>query len=274
MGDAYERMLDACERDKSIRPMPHNRQEVYLIGAGYEKPISYLAQLARICTNRQTHSILTTLQKRASNCNFPYKDIAEIKEDNDLTTVINALDNGHNMVIEGLTFQYYIQNISRACLAQLTTHRLVFARLTQSQRYNKYGAGSDFWQNHYIPALEYLDEEKRILAYAEFRNAYDEDMERYQRLTALGVKPEDNRFHTAQAAPTSLTLGLNLRELLTVLFPLRSSVHAQAEIRLLANNMMIELYRCYTSDKMFVKFLHYYEQTWLPRMRGVHKEWI
>ena len=246
--------------------------EVSVIGAGYVKPMSYLAQLARVCTNRQNTDILTSMQNHSTNDR--YNELPKIDEAKDYETVVSALRSGHGMVFEGLTFQFLAQNISRACLAQLTTHRLLFARLTQSQRYVKYKEDSEFWKNHYMPKLEYItDDKRRAEALNEFRLAYEEDKERYQRLELLGVRPEDNRFHTSQAAPTTTTFGMNLRELLYVIFPLRTARHAQSEIRTLAMNMLTQLESCYSHDKYFRAFLTFYETEWLPKMCQTHSEW-
>src|SRR5690606_19656516 len=47
---------------------------------------------------------------------------------------------GHTSTLEHITFTFAIEGISRACLAQLTRHRVGFSYSVQSQRYVKFGS--------------------------------------------------------------------------------------------------------------------------------------
>lgn len=70
----------------------------------------------------------------------------------------------------------------------------------------------------------------------------------------MGIKPEDARFALPEATKTSLFVTMNAREFIHF-YELRSSKHAQWEIRELAGKMIDEIRLCNDSMKEFVEMI-------------------
>lgn len=137
----------------------------------------------------------------------------------------------HESPLEHVSITFSIEGISRACLSQLTRHRIASYNC-QSQRYVD---GKNF--NFVTPTLDYIeDEEKRML----FKECYKEIFEilknSYQSLVALGARKEDARAILPQATTCNLTMTINLRSFRNFL-KLRMDKAAQEEIRQLATEM-------------------------------------
>lgn len=138
----------------------------------------------------------------------------------------HAVESGHTSVLEHAVFTFQIEGISRACLAQLTRHRLASFDV-QSQRYVK------------------LDNPELVIPDAILKSKYANEaistmrycMDLYRRLLDDGVPAEDARYVTPQAVPTKLIMTMNARELLHF-FSLRTCNRAQWEIRHLADRML------------------------------------
>lgn len=130
---------------------------------------------------------------------------------------------GHMSVFEHASATLRIEGISRACLAQLTRHRIA-SYSVRSQRYCEVG-GNDWCV---IPpsvvgtGAESLFREQAIDAMWSYRAAIDD-----------GTKPEDARYLLPEATKTSLVMTINARSLQNFL-TLRLDSHAQWEIRSLA----------------------------------------
>jgi thymidylate synthase (FAD) len=73
------------------------------------------------------------------------------------------------------------------------------------------------------------------------KKAYDQTMhniwKEYNKLLDLGIPAEDSRFILPNAACTNIIVSMNARSLLNF-FELRCCMHAQWEIRQLANKML------------------------------------
>lgn len=125
---------------------------------------------------------------------------------------------------------FKIEGISRACLAQLTRHRLA-SYCVESQRYNKYDLNNEDW---YVIPPDIKNDQKLL-------NQYRIDMayaaSQYQKLLNWGVKAEDARFVLPEATKTNLHMKINARSLFN-LFEQRRNPHAQWEIHELADTMM------------------------------------
>ena len=78
------------------------------------------------------------------------------------------------------------------------------------------------------------------------KKAYDETMQNmwkeYNKLLKLGIPAEDSRYVLPNATCTNIIVTMNARSLLNF-FELRCCLHAQWEIRNLANKMLQEVKR-------------------------------
>lgn len=138
----------------------------------------------------------------------------------------HAVESGHTSVLEHSVFTFQIKGISRACLAQLTRHRLASFDV-QSQRYVKLDN----------PELVMPQTVMNSPLCGEVETAMRYMMELYGRLLDSGVPAEDARYITPQAVPTKLVMTMNARELLHF-FSLRTCNRAQWEIRQMADEML------------------------------------
>lgn len=137
---------------------------------------------------------------------------------------------GHMSVFEHASASLIVEGISRACLAQLTRHRIASYSVT-SQRYCKVD-GEDWYVTP--PSIVGTDAELR------FRAQTCDAMWSYQAAIEEGMKPEDARYLLPEATRTSLVMTINARSLQN-LFTLRIDSHAQWEIRELAEAIEREL---------------------------------
>lgn len=138
----------------------------------------------------------------------------------------HAVESGHTSVLEHSVFTFQIDGISRACLAQLTRHRLASFDV-QSQRYVELDN----------PELVMPQTVMNSPLRGEVDTAMRYMMELYGRLLDSGVPAEDARYITPQAVPTKLVMTMNARELLHF-FSLRTCNRAQWEIRKMADEML------------------------------------
>lgn len=129
----------------------------------------------------------------------------------------------HMSVFEHASVTVRIEGVSRACMAQLTRHRLC-SFCVESQRYNKYDLNGNDW---YVtpPAFE---GDAAFGHFMEFVATF------YKAALMDGNKPEDARFVLPEAMKTNLVMTCNLRQLFH-LFDMRRSQAAQWEIRQLCD---------------------------------------
>ena len=137
-----------------------------------------------------------------------------------------SLSSGHESVLEHVSFTFQVDGLSRASLAQLTRHRLA-SYSVQSQRFVRI-LGIDMVLPASIRNSEF---------YGEAGSLMEDVMNLYQRMVDAGIPPEDARYVTPQAVPTSLILTMNAREL-RHFFALRCCNRAQWEIRQMADQML------------------------------------
>ena len=138
---------------------------------------------------------------------------------------------GHMSVFEHASATFMVEGISRACLAQLTRHRIA-SYSVMSQRYCKVD-NRKMW---YVTPPSFQGTELESLYRIEMYRGLDE----YEYAISRGVKPEDARFLLPEATKTSLVMTINARSLQN-LFTLRLDAHAQWEIRELAVTIEREL---------------------------------
>ena len=153
------------------------------------------------------------------------------KTDYSVKRVKHCFNNGHLSVFEHATVTLKVEGISRACMAQLTRHRLV-SFCVESQRYNKYDLSGDEW---YVMPPEF--EKNHPMKFAEQMGVC---AGAYKGALMAGAKPEDARYLLPEATKTNLVMTCNVRELFHI-FDMRLSKAAQWEIRNLAAAIMSEL---------------------------------
>lgn len=145
---------------------------------------------------------------------------------NPASSLKHSVESGHTSVLEHASFSFLVEGISRACLAQLTRHRLASFDV-QSQRYVKLDN----------PELIIPDTVKNSKYAQEVESTMRYVMNLYTRMIVDGIPAEDARYITPQAVPTKLVMTMNCRELLHF-FSLRTCNRAQLEIRNLADEML------------------------------------
>ena len=132
--------------------------------------------------------------------------------------------NGHTSVFEHAVFEFEIEGVSRALLAQLTRYRCA-SYTVRSQRY------CDEGEFEYVTpdsiANEYADEYQAFMLHSSCF---------YRFLVAHDIPKEDARFVLPNACTTTLVMTMNVREL-THFCNERMCTKAQWEIRTLANKI-------------------------------------
>jgi thymidylate synthase (FAD) len=151
--------------------------------------------------------------------------------ENELKSILKHVINlGHTSVIEHTNFTFAISDVSRSLTHQLVRHRIA-SYAQQSQRYVNL-----IKPNYIIPP--------KINSNKKMKKAYEETMEiiwkQYNKLIEMNIPPEDSRYVLPNAACTNIIVTMNARSLLNF-FELRCCLHAQWEIRMLANLMLKEL---------------------------------
>ena len=146
--------------------------------------------------------------------------------DNAERSLLHSLRSGHESVLEHVSFTFQVDGLSRASLAQLTRHRLA-SYSVQSQRFVRIH-GIDMVLPASIRNSEFYGEAGILM---------EDVMNLYQKMVDAGIPPEDARYVTPQAVPTTLILTMNAREL-RHFFALRCCNRAQWEIRQMADQML------------------------------------
>jgi len=131
---------------------------------------------------------------------------------------------GHESVLEHAVASFYIEGISRVCLAQLTRHRIA-SFTVESHRYAKPK------REAILPPTITRSDDQSLKKMIEI--LIDNAFLVYENLIASGIPKEDARFFLPQAIPTSLIMTANFREWRHIL-KLRTGKDAQWEIRSLS----------------------------------------
>lgn len=163
----------------------------------------------------------------AKAARISHKASGEGLED-DRRLIKNLIDWGHMSPLEFASATFYIENMSRSCLAQLTRHRMA-SFMVRSMRYVKQNSEETVCP----PSVE-----------EEGKEAYEESLEKayetYQELLDKGVPKEDARFVLPIGARTDLYVKTNFREYRHII-KIRNTEEAQWEIRGLAAEMLSSL---------------------------------
>lgn len=170
------------------------------------------------------------------------QDLKEEVDSKDAGKFVEMLrEIGHESPLEHVSFTFGVEGISRACLAQLTRHRIASFNV-QSQRY----VGKEDFLFVMPPSIERDEEAKEV-----FLKAMQASNEAYKNLTKILKQKssvadekakeksaiEDARYVLPNACETRLMVTMNARELLHF-FELRCCNRAQWEIRGLAFCML------------------------------------
>lgn len=137
--------------------------------------------------------------------------------------LLMLLREGHLSPFEHASFSFTIEGISRACLCQLTRHRIASYSVRSQRHVSSTDVVCPFQEGQ--PAKEVFDSVVR------------HSREAYEKLIAAGVAKEDARSVLVEASKTQLVMTANARSLMNF-FNLRTCNRAQGEIRLLANKML------------------------------------
>ena len=144
--------------------------------------------------------------------------------------VRRCVANGHTSVLEHASATFRIDGISRACMAQLTRHRIA-SYSVESQRYYEV-FGSDW----YVTPPSVVENDCEL----DYQCAMDATMRDYENALAHGIRKEDARYLLPMATRTTLVMTINARSLQNLL-SLRLAPAAQWEIRYLAGLMEKDL---------------------------------
>lgn len=142
---------------------------------------------------------------------------------------------GHTSTLEGITFNFAVEGVSRALLAQLTRHRVGFSFSVQSQRYVKFG--SDDRSGGFDYVLPDTIKNGSDDALFTFEAAMQDIQRVYDSLRTLGIPAEDCRAVLPNAAACNLVLTVNLRALLDFYAKRKAGRGAQSEIAGLAEDL-------------------------------------
>ena len=165
----------------------------------------------------------------ANNFDNVMKNIDKIDIKKSIQTLIL---NKHFSPIEHASFTFHISNISRACMAQLTRHRIASFSV-RSQRYINEQNFSYVLPN--FDKLKHKDEIKQ-----KYTCLMDSLNDVYKELKINKVRNEDARSILPNSTTTQLIMTMNARTLHNF-FSLRLCKRAQKEIRTVANLMLDEV---------------------------------
>jgi thymidylate synthase (FAD) len=135
---------------------------------------------------------------------------------------------GHESIIEHVSFTFLIEGISRSCSHQLVRHRLA-SYSQESQRYCEPAADEGL----VVPPAVDADREARRV----WRRAVEDLAASYGALRERGIRKEDARFLLPNAAETRIVMTMNARSL-RHFFTVRLPRAAQWEIRGVALEML------------------------------------
>ena len=139
----------------------------------------------------------------------------------------HAMSGGHESVVEHVSYTFRIRGISRACLAQLTRHRLASFSV-RSQRYTNQ-------EDSQVVCPKSVQNNMDLLLF--WHKTVEACRALYQSMIDAGIPKEDARYILPEGTETELYLTMNAREL-RHFFSLRCCNRAQWEIRSVADTML------------------------------------
>ena len=161
----------------------------------------------------------------AGNC-YGKHDVSEKR-------IRNCVKAGHTSILEHASVTFSIEGVSRACMAQLTRHRMA-SFCIESQRYCRYDEEFFNGCEWYVmpPAFDTFVIDSAMFFDVKMR----EYASAYLNAVSSGMKPEDARYLLPEATKTNIVMTMNLREVFHF-WDLRRDKAAQWEIRNLAEAM-------------------------------------
>jgi thymidylate synthase (FAD) len=167
------------------------------------------------------------------------EDFAAYKKNNNdhLRLLKQIIKHGHTSTLEHITFTFSIEGISRACLAQLTRHRMA-SYSVRSQRYVRTDKGIP-WAEGATP----IESHPRVQKFLK-----DAD-ELYNALLTIGYRAEDARMILPNQAATNLVMTINLRSFMNMYRVRYKNGAAQKEI----SNLVEEMYKLITIAEPWIK---------------------
>lgn len=183
--------------------------------------------IVTLITHTPNPERIIALAAKMCYSNKSFDDISKALTAKDISKSVSTIINSkHESVIEHVSFTFYIGNISRACMSQLTRHRMA-SYSVRSQRYvNENNFGTIIPESILNNNL------------AEFKSLTAAINTTYQHMIKSGIDKEDARCILPNACTTQLIMTINARSLMN-LFKLRCCNRAQKEIRDVANKMRI-----------------------------------
>jgi thymidylate synthase (FAD) len=183
---------------------------------GYSPNPEKIAGMAAMLTHSKT--VPEALQK------LPEAEVRKVLE--------QVMTLGHTSVVEHTSFTFAVSGVSRSLTHQLVRHRIA-SYSQQSQRY------VNLSEPQYVVPPTIASDPAMAAAYA---TTMEVIWRQYNELLKLGVPAEDARYVLPNATFTNILVTMNARELLHF-FELRCCLHAQWEIRELAELMLAEVRR-------------------------------
>ncbi len=172
--------------------------------------------------------ILSAVAARSCRSEKGASDIIEKADKKRLKKILKkTMEMGHTSVTEHATFTFSIEGISRACSHQLVRHRIA-SYSQQSQRHIKPDE-----EKYVTPPTIKNDSSAR----EKFEEAMEKAWKAYGELIEEDIPEEDARFVLPNATKTNIVVTMNARSLMNF-FELRTCMHAQWEIRRVANAML------------------------------------
>lgn len=166
-----------------------------------------------------TENAVATAEAAAATC-------YDSQPSDDGRIIKSCARSGHLSVWEHMNFTFTVEGISRACMAQLTRHRL----MSFSVRSQRYCRENDF-KVVIPPSIAHKDLPRQTV-----NNLMDNIRNVYAYLLDSGIPPEDARCILPNACETQLTVTMNARELMHLCNE-RLCTRAQQEIRELVGLM-------------------------------------
>jgi thymidylate synthase (FAD) len=172
----------------------------------------------------------------ACDKNFGDDSVEDMKK-----RIVKIIRSGHHSILEHVSWTFGIKGISRACLAQLTRHRVGCSYSVQSQRYVDF---KDILEKDDFIIPGGFDEKTA----EDYKSTVENILEMYKGFASRhpDMKPEDVRYLLPNAAPVNLIMTMNARAFMNF-FHERLCRQAQTEIRKLA-----ELIRCKLILEFFI----------------------
>jgi len=170
---------------------------------------------------------LPALAAKLTHSKTAPKDLEDSSPEELRAILTHVLNLGHTSVIEHTCFTFVISDVSRSLTHQLVRHRIA-SYAQQSQRY------VNLHEPCYVvpPTINRNESLKK---------AYEKTMQtiwnEYNKLIEMEIPAEDARYVLPNATCTNIIVTMNARSLLNF-FELRCCLHAQWEIRMLANKML------------------------------------